>query len=140
MKAKNKTQPINDSVADFIRQQPEHRQADCFALVEFFKKITGDPAVMWGKSIVGFGNYHYKYDSGREGDFFHVGFSPRKQNLTIYVMAGFGNEDIMSRLGKFKTGKSCLYIKKLEDIDLNVLEELSRYSIKWINEKYPPKK
>jgi hypothetical protein len=92
---------------------------------------------MWGKSMVGFGKYHYVYDSGREGDMFLTGFSPRKQALTIYVMAGFGNSDIMSRLGKFKTGKSCLYVKKLEDIEMDVLKELTEHSIAVINKKYP---
>lgn len=138
MSTPNKTVPVNDSVMDFINAQPENRRDDCLRLVELFGKITGDEPVMWGKSIVGFGHYHYKYDSGREGDFFHIGFSPRKQNLTVYFMAGFSNESIMSRLGKFKTGKSCLYLKKLDDVDLDVLTELAVYSIEETNKKYPP--
>ncbi|MBO6517789.1 MAG: DUF1801 domain-containing protein [Bacteroidia bacterium] len=136
----NKTQATNNNVLDFINQQPENRRADCLRLVELFSAITNAPAVMWGSSIVGFGNYHYKYESGREGDFFHAGFSPRKQNLTIYIMAGFGNESIMKRLGKYKTGKSCLYVKKLEDIDEAVLTELVEFSIEKINKRYPPAK
>jgi hypothetical protein len=133
----NKTVALPDSVVDFINAQPENRREDCFRLIELFKKITGEEAVMWGKSIVGFGQYHYKYDSGREGDMLLAGFSPRKQNLTIYIMAGFAQHDIVKRLGKFTTGKSCLYVKKLDDIDINVLTELVEWSIKKIKEIYP---
>lgn len=89
---------------------------------------------MWGSSIVGFGDYHYKYESGREGDWFVTGFSPRKQNLTLYIMAGFDNYDqLLSRLGKYKTGKSCLYINKLDDVDLDVLKELVAQSAAHMN-------
>ncbi|RPI72272.1 MAG: DUF1801 domain-containing protein [Ignavibacteriales bacterium] len=92
---------------------------------------------MWGPSIIGFGDYHYKYESGREGDFFITGFSPRKQNLTLYIMPGFKRyEELMQNLGKFKTGQSCLYIKKLEDVDLKVLKELIADSVKYMKEKY----
>ncbi|MFK7906670.1 MAG: DUF1801 domain-containing protein [Chitinophagales bacterium] len=91
-----------------------------------------------GKSIVGFGTYHYKYESGREGDFMKVGFSPRKTSLTLYIMGGFDrHEELMQQLGKYKTGKSCLYIKKLEDIDLEVLKDLVNESVAYISEKYP---
>ena len=137
MQAKNKTQPLHDNVVDFIESQPKKRRPDCYQLIDFFKEVTGEKPVMWGKSMVGFGKYHYVYDSGREGDMFLTGFSPRKQALTIYVMAGFGNSDTMSRLGKFKTGKSCLYVKKLEDIEMDVLKELTEHSIAVINKKYP---
>ncbi len=133
----NKTVALPDSVEDFINAQPENRREDCFRLMELFKEITGEDAVMWGKSIVGFGQYHYKYDSGREGDMLLAGFSPRKQNLTIYIMAGFAHEEIVSRLGKFKTGKSCLYVKKLDDINIDVLTELVQWSIKKIKDIYP---
>lgn len=133
----NKTQPEKVSVTDFLDQKAGERKEDCYALMELFENITKEKAVMWGPSIVGFGNYHYKYDSGREGDFFHIGFSPRKQNLTIYLMAGFAEEGMMSRLGKYKTGKSCLYVKKLSDINLDVLTELANFSIETINKKYP---
>jgi hypothetical protein len=93
---------------------------------------------MWGNSIVGFGNYHYTYASGREGDWFLTGFSPRKQALTLYIISGFAQYDhLMKRLGKFKIGKSCLYIKKLEDIDPNVLRELIQASIRYLHETYP---
>jgi hypothetical protein len=90
---------------------------------------------MWGDSIVGFGSYHYRYASGREGDWFVTGFSPRKQNLTLYIMAGFDNYDhLLQNLGKHKTGKSCLYIKRLEDVDLDTLRELVSQSVQHMNE------
>ncbi len=137
MGAENKTKPESASVTDFIKKQPEKYHEDCFKLLDFFKEVTGEEPVMWGGSIVGFGQYHYKYKTGREGDMLLAGFSPRKTSLTIYVLAGFGNEKIMSRLGTYKTGKSCLYVKKLSDIDLNVLKELTLFSINRINEIYP---
>ena len=137
MSKANKTQPEKTSVYDFLNLQSGDRKEDCFTLLELFEKITKAKAVMWGTSIVGFGHYHYKYESGREGDFFQIGFSPRKQSISIYVMAGFGEENIMSRLGKYKTGKSCLYVKKLSDIDLDVLTELAHFSIQKINKRYP---
>ena len=92
---------------------------------------------MWGPSIVGYGEYHYKYDSGREGDFLITGFSPRKQALTVYIMPGFSQyDDLMTKLGKYKTGRSCLYINKLEDIDLKVLETLIKKSAAYMKKKY----
>ena len=94
------------------------------------KNITGEVPKMWGNSIIGFGNFHYKYDSGREGDWFVTGFSPRKQNLTIYLMSGFGGKDrLLDQLGKHKIGKGCLYIKRLEDVQLDTLKELIRNSV-----------
>jgi hypothetical protein len=102
------------------------------------KDWLGEAPVMWGPSIVGFGSYHYKYESGREGDFFIAGFSPRKAALTIYIMAGFSRYDeLMSKLGKYKTGKSCLYVKRLSDIDIDVLKSLVLASVAWVQEKYP---
>lgn len=105
-----KTKPSDQDVESFLNViTDEQKRADCFELLEFMTEITGEPPKMWGKSMVGFGSYHYKYDSGREGDWFLTGFSPRKQNLSIYIMAGFDKyEDIMSRLGKYNTGSSCL--------------------------------
>lgn len=98
------------------------------------QEVTGAEPRLWGSSIVGFGDYHYKYESGREGDWFVTGFSPRKQNLTLYIMAGFDNYDqLLSRLGKYKTGKSCLYINKLDDVDLDVLKELVAQSAAHMN-------
>ena len=101
-------------------------------------EITGAGGVMWGSSIVGFGSYHYRYASGREGDFFEAGFSPRKRALTIYVMAGFAEyEDLLARLGKHSTGKLCLYVKRLTDVDLAVLREMLTRSVAFIRAKYP---
>ena len=135
----NKTVETKESVTAFINavEDPQKRR-DCKELVKLMKKVTGHPAKMWGPSIVGFGNYHYKYESGREGDFLQVGFSPRKQALTIYIMAGFKRyEELMKKLGRFTTGKSCLYVKKLEDIDMKVLEKLVAESVAFIKKKYP---
>jgi len=103
------------------------------------EKITGEPAKMWGPSIIGFGTYHYKYATGREGDFLTTGFSPRKPELTLYIMSGFSKYDeLMNKLGKYKTGKSCLYVKKLEDLNLEVLTELIETSVDYIkNKKWP---
>jgi hypothetical protein len=100
------------------------------AVLQLMAEVTGAEPKMWGDSIIGFGNYHYKYASGREGDWFLAGFAPRKQNLTLYIMAGFdGYEALMASLGKYKTGKSCLYIKKLEDVDTAVLKQLIKQSV-----------
>lgn len=122
----NKTKATQQSVADFVASvDPERRRKDAETLVSFFRDVTGFEPVMWGSSIIGYGRYHYVYASGREGDFLATGFSPRKSALSIYIMPGyadFGN--ILERLGKHKIGKSCLYINKLDDVDMNVLAEL----------------
>ena len=116
----------------------EHKRLDCRAVAGLMADITGTKGVMWGSSIVGFGSYHYRYASGREGDFFEAGFSPRKRALTIYVMAGFAEyDDLLARLGKHTTGKSCLYVKRLADIDLDVLREMLTRSVAFIRAKYP---
>jgi len=130
--AENKTQPTGSKVEDFLNTvTDEKRRKDGFVILELLRNITGEEPVMWGTSIIGFGTYHYKYKSGREGDWMAVGFSPRKQALTLYIMTGFRKVDaIMEKLGTYKTGKSCLYVKKLEDIDLSVLAELVRQSLK----------
>jgi hypothetical protein len=108
----------------------EKKRQDAFTILELMEKVTGEEPKMWGDSIVGFGDYRYKYESGREGDWFLTGFAPRKQNLTLYIMPGFERYDqLMQSLGKYKTGKSCLYINKIEDIDLGILEELVRQSV-----------
>lgn len=137
-KAENKTKETEASVDTFLANiKDDQKKADCLVLKSMMSRITDSPAKMWGASIVGFGTYHYKYDSGREGDFMKVGFSPRAQNVTIYIIAGFDRyEALMSKLGKHKTGKSCLYIKKLDDIDLDVLEELVKESYNLMTEKY----
>jgi hypothetical protein len=122
-----------DAVAD------EKKRADAYTVLEIMKKVTGQEAKMWGTSIVGFGSYNYKYESGREGDWLIAGFSPRKTALTLYIMAGFDEyDDLLGKLGKYKTGKSCLYVKKLADVDLKVLERLVRASVKAMKKKYKP--
>ena len=134
--AENKTQPHKGSVTDFLNAvEQEGRRKDAYKIVELMKEVTGEEPVMWGPSIVGFGKYHYRYASGREGDFLITGFSPRKQNLTLYLMEGFdGHAKLLEKLGKHKTGKSCLYINKLEDIDPEVLRELVSRSVAFIRE------
>ena len=129
--AEIKTKQTDQSVEAFLNGiKVDKKRQDSFAILELMKKVTGKEPKMWGDSIVGFGNYHYKYASGREGDSPLVGFSPRKQNLALYIMSGFTDyDDLLNKLGKYKTGKACLYINKLEDIDLQTLEELVRLSV-----------
>ncbi|HET7905043.1 MAG TPA: DUF1801 domain-containing protein [Candidatus Eisenbacteria bacterium] len=132
--AEAKTKKTNASVAAFLKQVPdEETRADCFALVKLMKSVTRSEPKMWGPSIVGFGQYHYVYASGHEGDWPLTGFSPRKGNLSIYVMAGFDRYPaLMKKLGKCKTGKSCLYVKRLSDVDPKVLKELVAESVKFV--------
>lgn len=134
----NKTQPTSADVLAFLQAvENDRRHEDALEMLQIMGDISGEPARMWGPSIVGFGSYHYKYESGREGDFLQVGFSPRKANLVCYIMLGFkGYEDLMKRLGKYKTGKSCLYINKLDDIDRDVLRELITKSLADLRTKY----
>ena len=137
----SKTQPTPQSVADFL-QSIEHpvRRADALALDTLFRQITGWQPQMWGPTIIGYGQYHYVYDSGREGDFLATGFSPRKANLSVYIMPGYADfNDILARLGKHKIGKSCLYINKLADIDTDVLAELIRAGLADLDKKWPVK-
>ena len=125
-------------VSEFIAavEDPGKRK-DCRELMKLMREVTGKRATMWGTSMVGFGSYHYKYASGREGDHFLTGFSPRKQALTLYIMAGFkSHAKLMEKLGKHKTGKSCLYIKSLDDVDRSVLAELVTESVKYMRENY----
>ena len=134
----NKTQPTKLKVSEFIAavEDPQKRK-DCRELMKLMREVTGKRATMWGTSIVGFGKYHYKYASGREGDHILTGFSPRKQALTVYVISGFkAHPKLMEKLGKYKTGKSCLYIKSLDDIDRSVLAELIERSVAHMREKY----
>ena len=129
---------INDaSVENFINSvEDEKKREFAFTILEMMKKVTKAEPKMWGTSIIGFGTYHYKYKSGQEGDWMQVGFSPRKQAMTLYIMSGFSRyEELLSKLGKFKTGKSCLYLKKEEDIDMKVLNELVSQSVKYIKNK-----
>ncbi|HET6602692.1 MAG TPA: DUF1801 domain-containing protein [Xanthomonadaceae bacterium] len=120
-----------DSVAD-----PQRRQ-DARRACALMQEVTGEPPKMWGPSIVGFGEYHYRYESGREGDWFLTGLSPRRSALTLYIMAGFDRyEALMARLGRFSTGKSCLYLKRLQDVDLAVLRELVAESVACMKSTY----
>ncbi len=132
--AELKTKLNDASVEDFINTvSNEEIRADCFEIAKMMKQATKAEPKMWGSSIVGFGSYHYKGASGREGDWMLVGFSPRKQNLTLYIMAGFdGYPELLKKLGKFSTGKSCLYIKKLADVDKKVLKELVSESVQFM--------
>ena len=136
--AELKTKPTNASVSTFIKSiENETRRKDCQQLSKLMGEITGKRAKMWGDGIVGFGKYHYKYNSGREGDFFVTGFSPRKQNLTIYIMPGFSNyKTLLKKIGKHKTSVSCLYIKTLADTDLSVLKNLIQRSVKDMQKLY----
>jgi len=136
--SQNKTQPTNQSAEAFLNTvDNDQRRQDAFEVLQMMQEITGKEPVMWGDSIIGFDQYHYKYDSGREGDFLIVGFSPRKTALTLYLSSGFARYDeLMQKLGKYKTGKSCLYVKKLEDIDREVLAELIRQSLQTMRDKY----
>ena len=126
--SENKTKPTDQSVEAFLNSIPgAQKRADSFVILELMRRSTGIEPKMWGESIIGFGSYHYKYESGREGDAPQIGFSPRKQNLTLYIMPGLTSRpDLAARLGKFKTSKACLYINKLADVDLEVLEKLIR--------------
>ena len=117
---------------------PRLRREDARTLLALMSRITGWEAKMWGPSMIGFGEYHYRYESGREGDFLRTGFSPRKTGMVVYILPGYQDySDRLSRLGKHKLGKSCLYINKLADIDLSVLEELVRAGLDDMEKKYP---
>ena len=136
-KVELKTKLNDGDVTEFINSiESELKRNDSFKIIEMMKKITKSEPKMWGDSIIGFGNYHYKYASGREGDWFLCGFSPRKQNLSIYIMSGFNKyENILRKLGKHKTGKGCLYVKNLEEIDLKVLENLIKQSVDYLKKR-----
>ncbi|WP_223786887.1 DUF1801 domain-containing protein [Marinicella meishanensis] len=135
----NKTQPTDASVVKFLTGvTPEQKRQDAFTLLEMMERLSGYQAQMWGPSIVGFGQYHYRYDSGREGDFMRIGFSPRKANISLYIIAGFEqHQELLDQLGKHKTGKSCLYVNKLSDIKLRVLEQLITEELAFMAKKYP---
>ena len=128
--AENKTIKTGASAADFIAAvENKRRREDGFALLEMMREITGLEPEMWGPSIVGFGDCHYKYESGREGDMFLIGFSPRKRSLSLYIMGDFAERDnLLGRLGKHRQSVSCLYINKLADVDMDILRELARRS------------
>ena len=137
-KATNKTIENHDSVTDFINLvADETKRADCFAIVEIMRKQSGFEPKMWGPAIVGFGSYHYKYESGREGDAPLVAFSPRKAEISLYLSSGFDNrETLLAKFGKHKSAKACIYIKKLSDIDQKVLEKMITLSVKHVKALY----
>jgi len=137
--SENKTRPTTQTAADFIAAVDHPtRRADAVVMDAMFQDITGWKPRMWGPSMVGYGSYHYTYDSGRSGDFLATGFSPRKANMSIYIMPGYADfSDILARLGKHKIGKSCLYVNKLADIDMNVLQDLVRAGLEDLSSKWP---
>ena len=132
--AELKTKPTDQPVEQFLKGvSDEKKRQDCFTLVDLMKQVTKTEPKMWGSSIVGFGDYHYRYASGREGDSPLAGFSPRKEALTLYISGGFEQYDqLLKTLGKYKTGKACLYIKSLEDIHLPTLRKLIQQSVKYL--------
>lgn len=140
--AELKTKENKASVTAFIGKiDDKQKRADCKAIANMMREATGERAKMWGASIVGFGRYDYEYESGRSGTFMQTGFSPRARNIAIYIMPGFSNySSLMAKLGKYKTGKSCLYINRLGDVDKKVLERLIRESVREMRRRYPAKK
>ena len=136
--AENKTRQNDSPVEEFINSvDPQQKQKDSWDMIALMKKITGSEPKMWGSSLVGFGQYHYKYASGREGDFFITGFSPRKTAFTVYIMPGFSEYgDLMKKLGPYKTGKSCLYLKNLDVVDRDVLEQIITKSVDDMRDRY----
>lgn len=137
--AETKTKPSIVSVDKFIGAvADEGQRADAHTIVAMIERLSGHKAKMWGPSIIGVGQYHYKYESGREGNWCRIGFSPRKANTVLYIIDGFaGYTDLLAKLGKHKTGKSCLYIKRLSDVDESVLEEMCVKSLDWMAKEYP---
>ncbi len=136
--AENKTRPTNVSATQYVNAiEDADRRRDCKAIMKMMKQVTGEKPVMWGPSLVGYGSYHYKYPSGREGDWFLAGFASRKNDITVYLMCGSdGIGALLKKLGKYKMGKSCLYIKKLDDVDVDVLRELVEQSVAQIEAMY----
>ena len=140
-----KTKPTAVSVEDFIAAvEPASKREDAMVLLELFTRVTGEPATMWGPSIIGFGSYHYKYESGREGDMCRSGFSPRKAKHSLYLMGRYCDEAtgkkvdaLLDKMGKHSTGASCVYVNKLADIDLDVLEEIVGECWEAMNRVYP---
>lgn len=136
--AKNKTEFTDKNVDDFLQTvENEQKRKDSYELIALMEKITGEKAKMWGPTIVGFGNYHYKYESGHEGNAPLVGFSPRKTAISLYVFTGLQeHEHLLENLGKFTIGKACIYVKKLADINLKILTGLMNHSIDYVTTKY----
>lgn len=137
--AKNKTQKTDASVDDYLETiEPESKRDDCYRIIELMREATGSEPAMWGTSIIAFGECTMTYESGRVVDWFHAGFAPRSSNLTLYILNGFSEYDeLLAKLGKHKTGKSCLYIKKLDDIHWATLKEMVEKSVAYMKETYP---
>lgn len=137
-KAENKTKPTKISVREFVNSvENETRKKDAKILLRVFKEVTGLSPQMWGPTLIGYGRYAYKYESGREGEMLMTGFSPRKANLVLYIMPGYADlNSYLERLGKYKLGKSCLYINKLADVDVDVLKEIIAYGVQYMQENY----
>lgn len=142
--AETKTRPTGESVGAFLASvEDAQKRQDSHRLVELMSKVTGEAPKLWGPSIVGFGSYHYKYASGREGDSSLTGFSPRKTEFSIYLMGGYSDEEteardaLLAKLGKHRMGKGCLYVKRLDDIDMGVLEKLVKMSVGELKRLYP---
>ena len=133
-----KTRPSDASVEAFLDSvDNEDRREDARRVIAIMRQVTEEPAKMWGSRLVGFGSYHYRYASGREGDWPLTGLSPGKRNLTVYIMPGFDDYgEMLARLGKHRTGKSCLYVNRLRDVDLNVLKEIIRQSVADMRRRY----
>lgn len=127
--AELKTKPTGKSVTAFLNSMDGDRRKDCRAIMAIMRRATGAKPRMWGSSVIGFGTHHYKYASGREGDWFVTGLAPRKDNLTVYLWPGTGTAELVPRLGKCRSGKGCLYIRRVADIDLAVLEQLVKRSV-----------
>jgi hypothetical protein len=135
--AEAKTKLNQASVDEFLAKTDEATRKDCYRLIDLMTSATGEQPKMWGPAIIGFGQYHYKYESGREGDICKIGFSPRKANLTLYVLAASGEQEkLLSKLGKHKTGKGCLYIKKMDDVHEGVLKQIISGTVAYIERKY----
>ena len=135
----NKTKPTDTSVAGFIaRIEGDERRADCEALVALMQRVTGEPAVLWGEAIIGFGSYHYRYASGREGDAPLAGFSPRKGDISVYLSCDAAAASaLLATLGRHRIGKSCLYLRRLADVDMAVLEQLVVAAMEDVRQRYP---
>ena len=137
--SENKTRPSNDGVDDYLQgiRDPVRRE-DALALCEFMRRVTGEEPELWGGNMIGFGRYRYKYDSGREGEWLATGFAVRAKELVVYLMADAPDRgELLEQLGKHKIGKSCLYIKRLSDVDMDVLEKLVRTSLGALRDRYP---
>ena len=136
--AELKTKPNDANVLGFLETiEDEGKRDDCYEIMNMMEEVSGEQPKMWGKSIIGYGTYHYKYASGREGDWMRIAFSPRKQNLTLYLMAGVERHpELLEKVGKYKNGKSCFYIKKLDDVDRGILKQLMVASLEELEKIY----